>query len=143
MYKKETFLSPGSHKKVDIICDDCRIEFNTENRQAVKTYKRFSRHLCKKCAIRDHGRNNMTGDKNVMRRNDVRKRASETRKRKFKEDPEFCKQHAEMTKKSWADGKHADTQVGRCKWYDYTKKDGSVVKCQVPRNMGVGFCQVG
>lgn len=70
------------------------------------------------------------GNSNGMKNPEARARASETRKRKFKEDLEFAKQHAEMTKKSWADGKHNNTQVGRCKWFDYIKKDGTVIKCQ-------------
>jgi hypothetical protein len=70
------------------------------------------------------------GDKNGMKNTEARKKVSETRKRKFKDDPEFAKKHADMTKKSWADEKHEHTKVGRCKWYDYVKRDGALIKCQ-------------
>lgn len=71
-----------------------------------------------------------SGDKNGMKNIEARKKTSETRKRKFKEDPEFAKKHVEMTKQAWADGKYDGVGVGRCKWYDYTKQDGTTIKCQ-------------
>lgn len=69
------------------------------------------------------------GDKNGMKSEAARKKASISRK-KLMEDPEFRKKISIYTKKAWADGKYDNVKVGRCKWYSYTNKKGIVYKVQ-------------
>ena len=70
------------------------------------------------------------GDKNGMKQPNARLKASATRKRKFIEDPKFAAQHAAMMRNAWAVGKFDGVAVGRCKWYDHVRPDGSTVKLQ-------------
>lgn len=70
------------------------------------------------------------GDKNGMKQPEARRKVSKTRQKKFKEDPEFRKAHANMVSKAWSEGKFDNVAVGKCQWYDYEKKDGTVCKVQ-------------
>lgn len=69
------------------------------------------------------------GDKNGMKKPENRLKLSITRK-KMMEDPAERKKLAIITAKAWADGKYDNAGVGRCKWYTYTKRDGTCIKCQ-------------
>lgn len=69
------------------------------------------------------------GDKNAMKRPEVREKMSLTRK-KVLQDPAKRKQLSETVRKAWADGKFDNVRVGQCKWYSHQKPDGSIVKVQ-------------
>lgn len=71
-----------------------------------------------------------SGDKNGMKKPDVAKRQGQTRSHKFATDPEWSKRTSRYVRKAWAEGKFDHAPVGRCKWYDHTKPDGSTVKLQ-------------
>lgn len=97
-----------------------------------RTYRTKATHpeWAAKMSVTSKARQINSGDKNGMKQTAARSKASETRKRKFKEDPEFAKQHADMMRNAWAAGKFDGVAVGRCKWYDHARPDGSIVKLQ-------------
>lgn len=70
------------------------------------------------------------GEKNAMKRVDVAARASATRSHRFATEPEFRAQVSAYTRKAWAAGKFDGVAVGRCKWYDHVRPDGSIIKLQ-------------
>ncbi len=70
------------------------------------------------------------GDKNGMKKFDVRQRVSKSRKEKFKNDPEFMERHREMMKQRWKDGIFDNVNVGRCKWFDYIDRNNNEWKVQ-------------
>ena len=69
------------------------------------------------------------GDNNGMKQLEARAKVSKFRKELFK-DPVERKKLSDSSRKAWADGKFEGVRVGQCKWYAYTKKDGSVIKLQ-------------
>lgn len=71
-----------------------------------------------------------SGEKNGMKRIDVAARASATRSHRFATEPEFRAQVSAYTRNAWAAGKFDGVAVGRCKWYDHLRPDGSTVKLQ-------------
>lgn len=70
------------------------------------------------------------GDKNGMKRADARARVSATRKALFAANPQMRKEIGRAVSAAWAAGKFDGVAVGRCKWYDHVRPDGSVVKLQ-------------
>jgi hypothetical protein len=74
------------------------------------------------------GKTNL-GSANGMKQSNAKIKASATRK-KMMENPEFRQAIAAKTRKAWADGKFDGVRVGQCKWFNYTKRDGSVIKLQ-------------
>jgi hypothetical protein len=70
------------------------------------------------------------GEKNPMKITSVASKMGKTRTQKFKNDENFRKKVSEYTKKAWEDGKFDGVQVGKCKWYSFTKQDGAVCKLQ-------------
>lgn len=78
------------------------------------------------------GRN--AGDNNPMKRPDVQKKVSETRKKLFRDPifgPALIQKLSRKSKEAWENGKYigADTS-GESKWYDYLHSDGTVYKVQ-------------
>lgn len=69
------------------------------------------------------------GDRNGMKKPESRKKASISAKKKF-ENPEMRAITSRGLKKAWADGAYDGVRVGQCKWHDYTKKNGEVIKLQ-------------
>jgi hypothetical protein len=53
-----------------------------------------------------------------------------TRRALYASDPEMRKKTARGVANAWASGKFDAVAVGRCKWYDHVRPDGSVVKLQ-------------
>ena len=53
-----------------------------------------------------------------------------TRTQRFKDDPTLGENASLMMRQAWADGKYDGVAVGKCKWYDHVRPDGSVVKLQ-------------
>lgn len=85
-----------------------------------------------KCAHRAQGdavRQKMIDD-NPMKRPAVAEKMSRTRSQRFKDDPTFSELVAAYTRRAWADGKYDGVKVGRCKWYDHVRPDGTSVKLQ-------------
>lgn len=70
------------------------------------------------------------GEKNGMKNSEVSKRMGKTRSERFARDPKFKELVAKYTREAWAAGKYDGVKVGRCKWFDYTKKNGETIKCQ-------------
>ena len=69
------------------------------------------------------------GDLNGMKRPEVQKKVSDTRKKMF-EDPNVRKIYSDATKKAWADGKFEGVKVGQCKWHEFKSKSGTLYKVQ-------------
>ena len=70
------------------------------------------------------------GDNNGMKQAAVRTRMSASRRKRLADDPELRRKIAENTHQAWVDGKFEGVAVGQCKWYPYTKKDGTVINLQ-------------
>jgi len=71
-----------------------------------------------------------SGDSNGMKQAAARARVSATRKALYASDPEMRRQTSRGVAAAWAAGKFDGVPVGRCKWYDHTRPDGSVVSLQ-------------
>lgn len=70
------------------------------------------------------------GDKNPMRNPEIAKKMSKTRRENVTSDPMYRKARAADTRKAWAEGKYESVRVGKCKWFEHTKRDGTTVKVQ-------------
>lgn len=77
------------------------------------------------------GRN--TGDKNPMKRAEVRAKVSATRRQLFADPvtgPAIKKKIAAASRTAWEEGKYIGAKTGKTKWYDYTHSSGTVYKVQ-------------
>jgi hypothetical protein len=109
-----------------------KIRFSGENNPAYgKTYRSKETHpeWAQKISNTSKGKINL-GDKNGMKQPKARAKASKTRRERVTSDPEYLKNLSEKISQAWADGKYEHVNVGRCKWYDHLKPDGSIVKLQ-------------
>lgn len=70
------------------------------------------------------------GDKNGMKDPEVRARMSKTRRERVTSNPSYRKARSIAMRQAWADGKYEGVAVGKCKWYDHKRPDGSIVKLQ-------------
>lgn len=97
-----------------------------------KTYrtKDSNPEWCEKISKTSKEREINKGDKNGMKNPEAAKKVSVTRSKKFKNDPSFRKKVSAYVRKAWADGKFNHVAVGKCKWYDHTKFDGTLIKLQ-------------
>jgi hypothetical protein len=97
-----------------------------------KTYRTKKTHPEWAKAIRKTTRERAinSGDKNPMKRPDVAKKMSETRRKNVTSDPEYRKNLSEKMKQRWREGRYENVSVGRCKWFTVRKKDGTVCKVQ-------------
>lgn len=97
-----------------------------------KTYRTKKTHPAWARSIRKTAIENEinVGDKNAMKRPDVAKKMSETRRQRVTSDPEYRRKMSETMKRRWADGKYDGVPLGRCKWYTMRKKDGTECKLQ-------------
>jgi len=95
-------------------------EYRLKMSESLKEMRKNNPYLAKRISKTSKARKINAGDKNAMKRKDVRKRMSETRKKRIKEDPELRKLIAQNTANAWAAGKYDGVKVGRCKWYTYT-----------------------
>ena len=134
------------HTLLKFLCDICGKIFNREKHYAdcMKNNKIYQgRDHCYKCHQRvihqrpayiakmkkvNAGINK--GDKNGMKQPAARKKASETRKKMFRDHPELKKINANKISKAWADGKFDGVRVGQCKWYAYKHSNGQIYKVQ-------------
>ena len=76
---------------------------------------------------------NMTGDKNPMKRPDVRARVSASRQRLFADPltgPAIKKKIATASRVAWEEGKYIGSKTGKTKWHDYTHSTGIIYKVQ-------------
>ncbi len=69
------------------------------------------------------------GDKNAMKRIEVRQKASNSRK-KMLQDPKIREEISRKTRLAWKNGKFDGVKVGRCKWYTYKANNGNSYKAQ-------------
>lgn len=70
------------------------------------------------------------GDKNGMKKLENREKVSKTRKKMFIEHPEMRADISKCMCELWANGVFKDVKVGKSKWYDFIKQDGTTIKCQ-------------
>tara|TARA_Y100000296_G_C5118302_1_gene228986 strand:- start:41 stop:844 length:804 start_codon:yes stop_codon:yes gene_type:complete len=150
---------PNTKTKCIVLCDSCQGEFNRCYSTRVRHLNDpgINGDYCQGCiqklpakrekmskAIREmmardpewvirkslstKGRINL-GNKNGMKKRAAQKKVSNARKEMFK-DPKKRQELSERVSKAWADGKYDGVKVGRCKWFDFKKSDGSIVKCQ-------------
>ncbi len=70
------------------------------------------------------------GNKNGMKNPEVAARQGKTRSHKFLSDPTWKEKASKARIHAWKTGKYDFANVGRCKWFDHTKKDGSKIKLQ-------------
>jgi hypothetical protein len=97
-----------------------------------KTYRTKETHpeWAAKVSATSSARQINSGDKNGMKRSEVAARMGATRSRRYATDPEMRRKTAHGVSKAWAEGKFDGVAVGRCKWYDHVRPDGSTVKLQ-------------
>ena len=70
------------------------------------------------------------GNKNGMKNPEVAARQGKTRSHKFSSDPTWKENASKARRDAWKSGKYDLSPVGRCKWFDHIKPDGSLVKLQ-------------
>lgn len=70
------------------------------------------------------------GDKNAMKRPEVRKKMSATRSYRLANDEELRKMISQNTADAWANGKFEGVSVGQCKWHEYKHSNGNIYKVQ-------------
>ena len=70
------------------------------------------------------------GEKNPMKKPEVAAKMGATRSKKFQTDENFRNTTSNLVKKAWEEGKYKDVQVGKCKWYKFTKQDGTICNLQ-------------
>jgi hypothetical protein len=71
-----------------------------------------------------------------MRNPEIAAKVSVSRSKRFRTDEAFRKQTSESTRKAWRDGKFEGTRVGKCKWHDFTRSDGTACKLQGTWELG-------
>ena len=70
------------------------------------------------------------GEKNAMKRKDVAKKMSKTRRKNVTSNADYRASLSKKIKELWKAGKYEGVNVGQCKWFDYTKNDGTTCKVQ-------------
>jgi DnaJ-domain-containing protein 1 len=65
-----------------------------------------------------------------MRNPEIAAKVSASRSERFRIDEAFRQRTSELMRKAWKDSKFDGTKVGKCKWYEFTKIDGTVCKVQ-------------
>lgn len=70
------------------------------------------------------------GEKNGMKKIESKNKVSETRKKMFKDGRLSGTKISENLSLAWKNGLFDNVKVGRCKWYDFKKQDGTIIKCQ-------------
>lgn len=124
----------NKRKFCSIICRnkrDSRVFLGEGNPAYGKTYRTKTTHPGWAAKIQQSTKGKINiGEKNGMKRLEVRQRMSATRSKRLANDPELTKIISENTKKAWADGKFDGVRVGQCKWFAYTKLDGTIIKLQ-------------
>lgn len=139
--------------RVTLTCKGCEVDFNVpyksrnsrrycsrecyllncggKNNPAYnKTYRTKITHPEWAAKIRKSTKGINRGDKNGMKNPTTRAKMSKTRREKVTSDPQYRKMLSEHMTKAWKNGKYDHVNVGKCKWYSYTKKDGSTCKLQ-------------
>lgn len=110
-----------------------KVQFSGEKNPAFgKVYRTKATHpeWAAKMSVTSSTRHINAGDKNGMKRPEVAKRMSKTRREKVTSDPTYRKATSDRIRKAWADGKYDGVRVGQCKWYEHMKSNGVVVKLQ-------------
>jgi len=77
---------------------------------------------------KEHG--TLVGDKNPMKNSAVAAKMSKTRHANVTSDPIYRAARAASARQNWKDGKYDSTAVGKCKWYEHTTFDKTLVKLQ-------------
>ena len=97
-----------------------------------KTYRTKATHpeWAQKSSDTHKERGTLVGDKNPMKNPVTAAKMSKTRRANVTSDPVYRAARAAKTRQNWKDGKYADVAVGKCKWYDHTTFDGTLVKLQ-------------
>lgn len=147
-------LSKGSHKRIRFKCEMCLSEHSREYRYILNSISIFNKIICKNCAAAEkfkihpelienrkliRGENHPNFGKKFP---EISKRMKLNNPMKNKETcekvanwrrnmpDEIRQKYSDSQKKCWADGLFDNVRVGQCEWFDYIKKDGSIVKCQ-------------
>lgn len=132
---KEEFVAPYKQRKTRKFCSrTCVNDFQIgEGNPAFgKTYRTKLSHpeWANKISETHKQRGHIIGDKNPMKKKSVAAKMSVSRKKRFQNDEGFRKQHAEIMRNAWKNGKFNGVKVGLCKWYDFIKKNGNTCKVQ-------------
>jgi hypothetical protein len=141
-------------KKIDISCKNCQVLFTVsykerkrkfcstkcvslfqtgeKNPSFGKTYRTKETHpeWAKKVSKTHLEKGYISGEKNPMKNPEIAVKAGKKRSERFKSDENFKNMTRELVKKAWAEGKFDGVKVGKCKWFDFEKSDGSICKLQ-------------
>lgn len=108
-----------------------RTRFKGENNPAFgKVYRSKETHPEWAASIREGTKGINQGELNGMKNSEVRQRMSKTRREKVTSNPIYRAERSSYMRQAWIDGKYNGVKVGKCKWYDHTRSDGSIVKLQ-------------
>jgi hypothetical protein len=130
------FPSPRKNRKYcsKICCNNAyKIRFSGEGNPAFgKTYRSKETHpeWAEKVSKTAKDRKINVGNKNGMKNPEARAKASKTRRERVTSDPEYRKRVSVRMRQAWADGKYDGVKLGKCKWYNHIRPDGSIAKLQ-------------
>lgn len=129
-----SFAVAFKNRKRKFCSRECVNKFQTGsgNPSYGKTYRTKETHpeWAKKVSETHRDRGSIQGDKNPMKNPAIAKRMGKSRSDRLKNDPELRKKISEATAIAWKEGKFDSVAVGRCKWFEHTRKDGYVCKVQ-------------
>ena len=130
----KVFIVAKKHHKRKFCSRDCVNKFQTgEGNPAFgKVYRTKETHpeWASRTSKTHKERGHIVGDKNPMKNPEVAIKMGKTRSKRFQTDENFRKNTSELTRNAWKEGKYDGIKVGKCKWYDFVKKDGTICKVQ-------------
>lgn len=97
-----------------------------------KTYRTKETHpeWAEKVSNTHKSKGSLIGDKNPMKNPVTVAKMSNTRRKTVTNDPAYRASRKQSSIDNWAEGKYDNASVGKCKWYDHQKSDGSIIKLQ-------------
>lgn len=97
-----------------------------EERYGIEKSKKIKHKISQTCIEKKIN----VGDKNGMKKSENKKKVSEARKQMFLSGTLSKDEIATKNRAAWAAGKFDGVRVGQCKWFNFIKKDGNLIKCQ-------------
>lgn len=133
-YCQKTFSVPFKYRNRKFCSRVCVNSYQSgENNPAFgKTYRTKKTHpeWASKVSSTHIERGHILGEKNPMKNKEVSTRMGESRSKKFQTDENFRRSTSDLVKQAWKDGKFDGVKVGKCKWYKFTKTDGTICNLQ-------------
>lgn len=110
-----------------MICNN-RPEYKSNMSKTIQKMIKDRPEWCVTNSLSKKGKINL-GEKNGMKRLEVRKKVSNSHKKNF-ENPKNRERIAKQVSKSWAEGKYDHVAVGKSKWFTYKHSNNTEYKVQ-------------